>query len=471
MSDSNPALNVLEMLRHRPLLYGEFSVSLLKSALLDANANSSQEWQQGERVHPIDFQAADKLLQASTFHETCINAKKTAIVGLGFRNEYDKQMLAWKRDPQRELPGGDPDEPSKAYQTLEPLVDGSVLGLLQGTAEDFCTKGNAYWEIVRDGEAGDGKILGIWPIPPQCLTVKVEGSKSNEWHYLYRFEHGKQRIFARFGDKANLLARLSKMGTEAVKPKEVSEVVHFRVPTARNRYYGMPDYLSAVPAMELSQMIHQQQFDFFNNRGVPEFMLFFLGQTLPTDTWKKIEEAIKANIGQGNQHKSLAINIGDPNMKVQLEKLAVEGKTENSFQELANVLAAEIVSAHRVPPLLAGLIVPGKIGATNELPNALLAFQTLYVDQQQQLFSETIASTIGEELGLTYADLLLRKVTDRFDLDKVDTMSRMKDPMASPEGASRDLGEGVKKADDLSPKQIGEMLARIWTAVQKAKAA
>jgi capsid portal protein len=462
MAEDSLQFDVFEV--PRPQLYDRDNVRLLKAALLDPAVASNQEELSGDKVHPVDFPTLDKLLTSSTYHETCIDAKKKCTVGLGFRNEYDKKMLAWKRNPSAALPDGDQDEQGKAYQALEPLVDGSPIELLLETAESFYVKGNAYWEVVRDDA---GSISSIWPIAPERIRLRVEDKNPLNRHWRMRGDGTAERIFARFGDKDNLIARLPEAKATITDPKKISEVIHFKMPGARSRWYGFPDYISAVPAIELQQMVKQQQYDFFNNRGVPEFMLFFLGQQLPKDVWAKVQEAMKANIGLGNQHKSMAFNISDPNMKVQLEKLAVEGKTENSYQELNYVLAQEIISAHRVPTLLAGLQVPAKIAATNELPNSLLAFQTLYIDQNQQVISETLATTIGKELGLTYQDLLFRKVTDRFDLDKLDTMARMQDEVASPEGKSRDLSAGVKK--EATIEDIGAALARIYTAVEKAR--
>jgi capsid portal protein len=453
-----------ELARHRPQLYTSDNATLLKAALLDPAVGSRQTELSGDKAHPVDFDTLDRLLTSSTYHETCIDAKKKCTVGLGFRSDYDRKMLAWKRNPTAALPEGDPDEQSKAYKALEPLVDGSPIELLLETAESFFVKANAFWEVVR---SPTGQIVSIWPIVPKTIYVRVEDKNPLNRHWRVRVEQGHERIFARFGDKQNLMKRLAEAGAQ--KPEDISEVIHFKMPGARNKWYGVPDYISAVPAIELQQMIKQQQYDFFNNRGVPEFMLFFLGQQLPKEVWEKVQEAMRANIGQGNQHKSMAFNISDPNMKVQLEKLAVEGKTENSFQELTYVLAQEIISSHRVPTLLAGLQVPAKIAATNELPNSLLAFQTLYVDQMQQVISETLATTIGPELGLAYTDLLFRKVTDRFDLDKLDTMARMQDEVASPEGKARDLSEGVEKASTI--EDIGAALARIYVAVEKARKA
>lgn len=422
---------ILKIARNYEPLYGK-PVSLLK-ALLDPTLNTRQGSSEGMKDHPINMSAAIELMSANPHHETCINTKRDAIVGLGFRNEYDRQKFAMKDNPMAEPPTADPDEIPSAYEVLSPLTDTTLQDLLNDTAEDYENTGNGYWEVVRY----NGRIVSLWHLPASSIWVKVEDSMVNR-HYVYRSEDGTERKFARFGDLQRFLARPAGSGLD---PNNTSEVIHFRKGTSRSRYYGLPTWLSAVPAIELAQMINQQQFDFFKNRGVPEFMAFFIGQQMGKETWKQVEEAMKATIGSGNAHKSIALNITDPNMRVQVEKLALEHQSGNSFQELNDVVAMSIVTAHRVPPLLAGIQIPGKLGAVNELPNALLAFQTLYVDQQQKVFTETLANTIGPEFGLTWEDLSFRKITDKFDLQKVDTMARMRTPVAE---GGRNLDEGLR---------------------------
>lgn len=462
MSNEN-APKILEFARQSTPLYSE-NMALLKAMLVSPEQASKQrDGEVGEQPWPVCMLTLGKLKTSSPHHETCINTKKAAIVGLGFRNEFDRQMLAFKQNPtSAKPPTADPDEVSKAYLLLSELVDGSLKTLLEDTCEDWSNTGNAYWEVVRDRS---GKISAIWHIPARQMVVYINSEGMTDRHYVYRPDAGSEKVFARFGDKDRLIS--TKKLT--VNPEQVSEVVHFRRANSKSRYYGIPDWMSAIPAIELAQMVHQQQFDFFKNRGVPEFMALFLGTSLPAKVWEKIEEAMRANIGSGNSHKSIALNIQDPNMKVQIEKLGLDTANENSFEALNSVLASEIVSAHRVPPLLAGLHVPGKMGSTNELPNSLMAFQSLYVDQDQLTFSETIAATVGKELGLGLHDVTFRKLTDKFDISQMDTISRMRDQLASPSGQARNPADGLKKSEDgpeVTPEQIGKVLAKLYQLVR-----
>jgi len=198
--------------------------------------------------------------------------------------------------------------------------------------------------------------------------------------------------------------------------------------------------LGGISKIELAQCLTQHEFDFFLNRGVPEFIVWFVGGNVNPDQWTKIEENFKAHIGYGKSFKSSAFQFPDPNLKIQVDKLGIEARQQGIFSEMSDTLATAIVSAHRVPPLLAGILIPGKLGATNELPNALIAFQVLVIRQAQRAFQRKLALTIGAELNLSKDDFEFNTILDEFPLETMDTMSRMRDPV----GSGRDPSEGLR---------------------------
>ena len=457
---------VLEIPRaHYPIYQvGELSIRMLRKALLEESMSSRQGWSPGERTHPVDYAAAIQLINHNAHHATCIRTKRDSIVGLGFETEYDKKRRAWMAsDHMTPPPVMDPTEKSKAQEVLDPLTQDGLRALMLEVTESYSATSNGYIEVVREKPKPGSPLVSLWHVPTPNVKVFVEEANNvADWHWVVRGE-GPERHFARFGD----LERFRKTDWGKKDPKSISEVIAFREPSAQSPFYGIPSWLSVVPAIELVQMIHQQQFDFFLNRGVPEFMALFIGQTIPEETWAKIDEAVKATIGQGNAHKSIALNLNDREMRVQIEKLAMDAKAEDGFGDKLDSLAMEIVTGHRTPPLLAGIVIPGKLGANNELPNSLIAFQTLYVNQQQDLITDILDRTLGNEehnagLGLKSGDFLFRKITDQFNLQELDTMSRMRETAAEAQQQNRDLSEGVKKqVEEFTPEQLGKVLGRM----------
>jgi capsid portal protein len=436
----------------RPLYPQSWSEGLLANLAKSdfPEAWSNQKEPAGIIPHPFNFLALCELRKANEHHSACINAKSRALVGLGH-------------------PDADEDTGThKVDAVLNPLCDSTWQETITDIAEDFEEAGNGYLEVVRRGS----DIVGLYHTPAHRVYPVFEGGRDR--HFVVESDRMNGSSFATrfaaFGDKDDFIRRMRNgrvnnannttgfvNGTGIFaqvnldEPDEISEIIHIRRPSSLSKWYGYPNWLGAVAAIELNQMLMQYNFDFFLNRGVPEMMLFLLGSGMDKSDFDEISKALKANIGTGNSHKSCVVNLKvDPaSFEVQLEKLMGDnGLNDDAFNSMRENIAMGIVSAHGVPPLLAGIQIPGKLGATNELPNALLAFQTLLIGPDQRLLSQKLSATLGNpefsNLGLTAQDFRFKKITDEFNLDAMDTMGRMRQtaPEASAEG--RDLTEGVR---------------------------
>jgi hypothetical protein len=239
-------------------------------------------------------------------------------------------------------------------------------------------------------------------------------------------------------------------------------VIHWQVPNTTSPWYGRPEYFSGVPSIELVQAMTQREFNYFFNNGVPEFLLFVLGAQLSAADWTKLEAVLRAGQGLKGGHMSGAFNFDNPSVKVQLERLGVSdtGGDKAAFSDKSQVTAMNIATAHQVPPLLAGILIPGRMGGTNEGPNNLVLFQAQKIAPAQKALSDLLASTLGS--GVTFSgpdgastlsreDFLgtkedkgngFNRIIDEVDMFQLDTMSRMKTPLGE---GGRDLSEGLRR--------------------------
>lgn len=428
-------VRVIEIARPSHPLYkvlgdGPLIDVLMKVAKPDLE-QSAQNSATGRKLHPFAMKAVIDFMIHNIHHSTCIHTKKESCVGLGFVDE-------------------------EVQEKLDPYCEIAFADVLGDAAEDFFNCGNGYIEVVRDDA---GNIRGLHHIRSHNVYVYIE-DESLQRHYevagnaLDGFAGSKH--FAQFGDLERFRGTQWGQGQ-----KRVSEVIHFRRPTSLSRWYGFPDWLAATASIELVQALTQHQFDFFMNRGVPEFILSVMGpKRVSKEDWEKIEKALKAQIGLGNSRKSIAWNLVGEDFAVQLDKLALEHQADaQHFSQMMDTLATHIVSAHRVPPLLAGILIPGKLGATNELPNALAAFQALVMGPAQRLFSNILANTLGNtadngDLGLD-ADSFrgengngFRTILDEIGegmgaLTTADTMARMRETVPEAMAGGRNLEAGV----------------------------
>jgi hypothetical protein len=229
--------------------------------------------------------------------------------------------------------------------------------------------------------------------------------------------------------------------------EKVSEIIPFIQPSNRVKYYGYPDWVSATVDIDLLKKSKQYKADFYHNRGVLDKILIVTGQSVEGEDWDTIKASIKSSIGGGNNFKSMAMNLANKEAKVDVINMGASGKDEEQFAKDNETLTQNIVSSHRVPPLLANILIPGKLGASNEFINSLIGFQLLVVSPYQNVFEKMLAKTLGGEdgvNGLGSEDFRLRTITSQIDLVGVDTVSRMRSEATDPANKDRDLSKGVK---------------------------
>lgn len=462
---------------------------LLKKAVLDvaeeidlAKTDTNSSISVGVKPPLIDKLMARELRDFNATHAICVDAKKASSVGLGHRNQ-------------------------KIHEVLDPLCRFSWQDTLDALADDYWETGECFLEVVF-GDPDDRTIVtGLYHLESAQVHVEVEEQDNSErYHYIVEGETGDSAslVMAKWGDLEDLKQRFGvvedgetegELGEDELPPEATrtaneviqrsdrsgtlagsivnSEIIHIRQSTNRSRYYGYPDYMSAVPSIELVQCMTQHEFDFYFNRGVPEFLMFLIGKNIG-NCWEKVEETFKASQGIGNSHKTAAFHIpgSAEEVAVQVEKLAMEDAANSGFSEKSSTLDMRIATAHGMPPQLANIALPGKIGAANEGPNAMLTFQMRKLGQAQKNFSRMLAITLGsQDISLSQptgspvkltADQFLGKsakpmsddgvpqfvqpgngfntILDGMTLGAQNTMASMKEPLA---GSGRDPDDGL----------------------------
>lgn len=409
---------------------------ILEKALEDKAAPSANGSVTGRVRRPFNFRATAQMKLHNEQHSTCIETKKAATVGLGHKNE-------------------------KVAEVLDPLCRVSLLHTELQVEEDFENLGNGFLEVVREDYKQTGKIIGLHWQPAVEVDIEVE-NQNYEYHFVAGGPQTEQR-FAAYGDLDSYRAR-----RKIPADTRVTELIHFSQPSSFSRWWGVPFWLAAVASIELVQALEQHQFSFHQNRGVPEFILFLTGAKVKKSDWDLIQSALASGQGAKNAFKSLAINIQDPNLEIDLQKLALENAADGEFfAKIMEVLSLHIVSAHRVPPSLAGILIPGKMGAANEMSNAIIAFQSLLIKQQQENFATTLWRTLGQDpsLGLSEPKIfqfrtIVEEMAESMEaLKPADTMGRMRDELPQAAAEGRDLEEGLKKAGEGPQREVLERAA------------
>lgn len=407
----------------------------------------------GIQEHPICMAMALELSKLNPYHEKCLETKTDSIVGQGLRAE-------------------------DAYDVLDPVCKRDFDHLTNKVDQDVRMYGFGFIEVVRD-EDNENLITGLYHIPAAQLKVSQEDYQGRNWHYV--FYGNKTVVMAEFGDLADLKKRTGlKRGRGRPKKDENtvtlegeiinSEVIMIAEPSACSEWYGGIDYTSAVPYIELANFMVQYEGDFYFNHGIPDFIVELVGANLDSDCITTFKAMLTGSTGQGNGHRTGVshFNSHPDEVRMVIHKLVSEIMTEGAFGEKMEKLMEAIVSVHGVPAILAGLLVPGKMGSNNEGPNALILFQKTKCGPAQRVWSKSLQCTLGQSglkfsspddpngkalpantfKGIDRSDEFpfaekgnaFKTIVDHLDMVAMDTMAKQREPQG---GSTRNPKDGL----------------------------
>lgn len=152
-----------------------------------------------------------------------------------------------------------------------------------------------------------------------------------------------------------------------------------------HRLYGLPDWTGCLPDIELDYYATRYNQNFFLNSGIPDLAVIVEGGSFDEDTEKAVLSFLQSNIkGLDNSHKTLYLPIPDQDVKVRFEKIAGDMKDRDlAFEKLRLQCRDNILSAHRVPPRVAGVVTSGQLGGGGEIFGQIQLFQETTIQPYQ----------------------------------------------------------------------------------------
>jgi PBSX family phage portal protein len=285
------------------------------------------------------------LYELANFYDTsfanhaAIDAKVENIVGLGYTFETTtraKMALDSSDNPSAVEKGRKRLERAKyeLHDWIESLnADDSFTNTLMKFYTDVQSTGNGYLEI---GRTVTGEIGYVGHIP--ATTIRVRRLRDGYIQII----GNKVVYFRNFGAK-NL--------NPVTNDPRPNEIIHFKEYSPLNTFYGVPDIMSAIGALQGDQLASQYNIDYFTNKGVPRYIVTLKGAKLSEEAEDKMFRFLQTSL-KGQNHRTLYIPLpGDSDgNKVEFKMEAIEsGTQEASFNEYRVRNRDDILIAHQVP--------------------------------------------------------------------------------------------------------------------------
>jgi PBSX family phage portal protein len=333
-----------------------------------------------------------QLYDVSPYHHSAVNAKAANVVGLGYKFEN-----TWATTLKIEDSMENPKKLDKLRSKIESMKedlrtyleslnsDDSFTETMKKIFIDLESTGNAYMEV---GRTTNGKIGYVGHIP--TTTMRIRRHRDGFVQVVYN----RYTFFRNFGDTETP----DQIGTDP----QPNEVIHFKVFTPSNTYYGVPDVLSAKNAVAGDEFAQRFNLDYFENKAVPRYIITVKGAKLTADSERKLLEFFQTGL-KGRNHRTLYIPLPSDGEqgRVEFNMEPIEaGIQDSSFRNYAVENRDRILLSHRVPVSKLGM--PANVS----LANAKDADKT---------FKEQVCRPRQEELEFKI-NLIIREFTDAFVL-------------------------------------------------------
>jgi PBSX family phage portal protein len=285
------------------------------------------------------------LYELASYYDTsfanhaAIDAKVENIVGLGYDFEVSSRtMLKLESSSDSEAVGRARKRIERAKIELTDWLESlnsedSFTTIMEKVYTDVQATGNGYIEV---GRTVKGEIGYIGHIPSVTMRAR-------------RLRDGFVQVIA------NKVVYFRNFG--ATNPNPVTadarpnEIIHFKEYSPLNTFYGVPDIISAITALQGDMLASQYNIDYFSNKAVPRYVVTLKGAKLSGEAEDKMFRFLQTGM-KGQNHRTLYIPLpGDSDTnKVEFKMEPIEnGVQEGSFEKYRKQNRDDILVAHQVP--------------------------------------------------------------------------------------------------------------------------
>jgi PBSX family phage portal protein len=363
-------------------------------------------------------------------------------VGLGF--EFTETLKSRRRIEKSQ---SDPAKLEKTRKGLQDLreelevlfedfnVEETLIETMVRVWQDCLTVGNGYLEIGRNNE---GKVGYIGHIPATMVRVRrhrdgfVQLSRANKVQAIF---------FRNFQDL--------EMEDPINGDPSPNEVIHFKMYSPNNTYYGIPAAVSAAAAIVGDKFAKEYNIDYFENKAIPRYAIILKGAKLSNKSKAELVNYFRNEV-KGRNHGTLVIplpaSIGSDS-DIKFEKLEA-GVQDASFDKYRKSNRDEILVANRVPAPKVGVYDNANLAVSRDADKT---FKMQVIGPDQAIIEKKINRLLAE-----FTDLLQFKLK-KIDLLDEDMESRIYDrylrtEVISPNEVRGKIGFPERKdGDDVLP--------------------
>lgn len=228
---------------------------------------------------------------------------------------------------------------------------------------DYLILGNGYLEKRTNRLGGTIKLM------PSLAKYTRRGIKMDDYYFVTDLQ--KEHKFSK------------------------GSIFHLMEPDINQEIYGMPEYLAALSSAWLNESATLFRRRYYKNGSHAGYIMYVTDPAHEVKDIEALREAVKSSKGPGNFRNLFMYAPNGKKDGMQVIPLS-EVAAKDEFFNIKNVTRDDILSAHRVPPQLMG-IMPNVTGGFGSVEQAAKVFNINEIKPLQARFKE-LNEWIGEEV-------------------------------------------------------------------------
>jgi len=353
----------------------------------------------GIQEPPFNCEQLLKLSESHHTHGASLEQKSLDVVGTEWRwNKVDEEEKG-ETDENNDSLNEQRDTLNKWLMDLsgDAKNDMTSHDVLNSAWQDLETYGHGTIELARDP---GGKLRYWFHLPGHSVRFHKDGVRCmqivNEKRVWFkRWIPDDERVVdsvtgSLFKDKNSIPKdRQSRV-------KIANEIFVLKRPSRRASKYSVPNYITALGWITLSNAARDDNILFFNNRREPRWAIILENIDDDDGLEEQLLEALRTGLKE--PHENLVLPLTG-NAKVTFQQLG-DNKGDMSWEKLQDRADGAILLSHRMPSERVGMVRSGPLGG-----NAVSATTRVYregvVIPSQSLLSSRINALIKAESGVS----------------------------------------------------------------------
>lgn len=181
---------------------------------------------------------------------------------------------------------------------------------------------------------------------------------------------------------------------------EPTQLVYTKEYRPGNEYYTLPDYIASIDWISLDSEIVNFHLNSVHNGFTPSMIINFNQGVPTTEEQQRIYKQVQSKYsGTDNASKVFITFSEGGDSKPDFLPINLNDSDER-FLMLETHIQQNILTGHRIPPIIAGVQTEGKLGSSDEVREQEMLFQSQVISSKQKLIERTY-NKLAKLNGLT----------------------------------------------------------------------